>query len=144
MVQKITDFNNPSKINIGNHLVDNLPKKSITVDNLDVKKHIVDGARESNVGIFASSGKYSGTEVLSKNYIYNLNGSLTARHSIIENVKVVSRELSLKLAEYNHLKTEGLGVKAGTLLESIHKEVILYDREFGKGVIDHSKIPGLK
>ncbi len=123
--------------------LDNAFGKSITIDNIDVKSEVIDGVTKNHVVVRGGVHGYTGTEVLSSDYNDKLNVSSEDHFHTVEDLKDISRNLSLKLAAYDQLRSEGLEEKADILLNNIHEEVSMDDKRFGKGVIDYSKIPKL-
>ncbi|MBN2197763.1 hypothetical protein JW698_00990 [Candidatus Wolfebacteria bacterium] len=86
---------------------------------------------------------YTGNELLTEDAgkkLFQQGASFLTRTRI----KNVSRNLSLQLAGYEELKNKGEDEKAEILLKHIHKSVKMYDKAFGEGIIDHSKIPELE
>lgn len=118
--------------------------KHITIDKIGVHSSSADDITRNKVELSGVMNGYTGTEVLSKNYLSKLDTSSMGESLARSSVKDIGRSLSLDIAAYNHLESIGEYKKAGVLLNNLHKSVTLYDSELGKGIIDHSKIPGMK
>lgn len=119
-------------------------RKNITIENLDVHSEVIDDITKSKVVLSGSLEGYTGTEMLSPDYLNNINTESLDPSLAKDVAKTVSRNLSLEIAAYNQLKSDGMEEKAAVLLNDIHEKVLLYDDIIGKGVIDHSKIPGME
>ncbi len=105
-------------------------------DNTTIKSTLIE-----NSGVMTMS---NGTEFLSKDWTRHLHIGPIGVDFAYSNAMAASRSISVSLEAYKHLESIGELKKASTLLKAIHTNVSMYDTELGKGIIDHSKIPGMK
>lgn len=133
----------PEQVARGTHGTE-IPTPEIEVKNIATKTEMVGGRTVETTGFESVITGSTGRELLSKDYMSKLklmgsDLSFTRNMLGLEN-----RSILAQVATYNNLLSDGKMEEAAKHLGALHKSVELADKSFGVGVIDHSKIPGMK
>lgn len=133
----------PEKVISTPHAIES-PAPKINIENIVTKTEAVGGGVIETTGTTAEIMGSTGRELLSKDYMSKLKlmgGDLSFTRSMLG---LENRSILAQVATYNNLLSDGKMEEAAKHLGALHKSVELADKSFGVGVIDHSKIPGMK
>lgn len=121
-----------------------VPMPEIEVKNIVSKTETVGGSTVETTGYESVITGSTGRELLSKDYMSKLKlmgGDIGLTRNMLG---LENRNILAQVATYNKLLSDGKIEEASKHLAALHKSVELADKSFGIGVIDHSKIPGMK
>lgn len=121
-----------------------IPTPEIEVKNIVTKTETVGGGTIETTGFESVITGSTGRELLSKDYMSKLKlmgGDIGLTRNMLG---LENRSILAQVATYNKLLSDGKIEEAAKHLGALHKSVELADKSFGVGVIDHSKIPGMK
>lgn len=134
----------PEQVARGTHGTE-IPTPEIEVKNIATKtENIGVGKTLESAGVDVSGAGFKGTELFSSRWTSTLKYGGAEPTFYRDMARATGRGISSQLAAYNELLSNGKAEEATKRLSAIYTAVEIADKELGVGVIDHSKIPGMK